>query len=90
MISVDKLTFRYQPTSTPIFEDFSWEVAQGEAWAPVLLEMAGVPTLGSDALTLSLSLDKLWTRQVVAAAGVPVIGTRTGGTPELLTVPDGR
>ncbi|HSJ99186.1 MAG TPA: D-alanine--D-alanine ligase, partial [Myxococcota bacterium] len=29
-----------------------------EAWAPVLLEMLGVPQLGSDALTLSLSLDK--------------------------------
>ena len=41
-----------------------------EAWAPVLLEMLGVPTLGSDALTLSLSLDKLWAKQIVAAAGV--------------------
>ncbi|MDX1650310.1 MAG: D-alanine--D-alanine ligase [Myxococcota bacterium] len=43
-----------------------------EAWAPVLLEMAGVPGLGSDALTLSLSLDKAWTHAVVAAAGVAV------------------
>ncbi|MBS1106541.1 MAG: D-alanine--D-alanine ligase [Deltaproteobacteria bacterium] len=43
-----------------------------EAWAPVLLEMLGVPQLGSDALSLSLSLDKAWTRAVVAAAGVPV------------------
>lgn len=43
-----------------------------EAWAPVLLEMLGIPALGSDALTLSLSLDKAWTRAVVAAAGVPV------------------
>ncbi len=43
-----------------------------EAWAPVLMEMLAVPTLGSDALTLSLSLDKAWTRDVVAAAGVPV------------------
>ena len=43
-----------------------------EAWAPVLLEMLGVPQLGSDALTLSLSLDKVWTRAVVADAGVPV------------------
>jgi D-alanine-D-alanine ligase len=43
-----------------------------EAWAPVLLEMLGVPQLGSDALTLSLSLDKAWTRAVVAGAGVPV------------------
>jgi D-alanine-D-alanine ligase len=43
-----------------------------EAWAPVLLELAGVPALGSDALTLSLSLDKAWTKDVAAAAGVPV------------------
>ena len=43
-----------------------------EAWAPVLLEMLGIPQLGSDALSLSLSLDKAWTRAVVADAGVPV------------------
>jgi D-alanine-D-alanine ligase len=36
----------------------------------VLLEMARVPVLGSDALTLSLSLDKAWTLDVVRAAGV--------------------
>lgn len=43
-----------------------------EAWAPVLLEMAGIPTLGSDALTLSLSLDKAWTNRFLGAAGIPV------------------
>lgn len=42
-----------------------------EAQAPILLEMAGIPFLGSDALTLSLSLDKAWTKDLVAAAGVP-------------------
>ncbi len=42
-----------------------------EAWAPILLEMLGIPTLGSDALTLSLSLDKAWTKAVLSAAGVP-------------------
>jgi D-alanine-D-alanine ligase len=58
--------------------DAALDIAEGErtrnreAWAPVLLEMLGVPTLGSDALTLSLSLDKAWTQDVVAAAGVPV------------------
>lgn len=41
-----------------------------EAHAPVLLELAGVPCLGSDALTLSLSLDKALTKTVVRAAGV--------------------
>lgn len=42
-----------------------------EAYAPILLEMAGIPFLGSDALTLSLSLDKAWTKDLAVAAGVP-------------------
>jgi len=58
--------------------DAALSIAEGfgsrnrEAWAPVLLEMLGIPQLGSDAATLSLSLDKEWTRAVVAAAGVPI------------------
>lgn len=47
-----------------------------EAWAPVLMEMMGVPCLGSDALTLSTSLDKAWCKQRVASAGVPVTPQR--------------
>jgi D-alanine-D-alanine ligase len=47
-----------------------------EAWAPVLLEMAQIPTLGSDALTLSLTLDKYWAASVVARAGVSVPAQR--------------
>ena len=43
-----------------------------EAHAPVLLELAGVPTLGSDALTLSVSLDKHLTKVVARDAGVAV------------------
>jgi D-alanine-D-alanine ligase len=60
--------------------DAAWNIAEGwgtrnrEAWAPVLLEMSGIPTLGSDALTLSTSLDKAWTLDLVQAAGVPVAG----------------
>lgn len=41
-----------------------------EAHAPILLELAGVPCLGSDALTLSVSLDKALTKTVVRAAGI--------------------
>ncbi len=58
--------------------DAALSIAEGsgsrnrEAWAPVLLEMAGVPALGSDALTLSATLDKHWCRQRVSAAGVRV------------------
>jgi D-alanine-D-alanine ligase len=58
--------------------DAALSIAEGfgtrnrEAWAPVLLDLLGIPTIGSDPLSLSLSLDKAWTLDVVAAAGVPV------------------
>ncbi len=58
--------------------DAALNIAEGrggrnrEAWAPVLLEIAQIPTLGSDALTLSLTLDKYWVASVVARAGVAV------------------
>ncbi len=57
--------------------DIAMSIAEGahsrnrEAYAPILLEMAGIPCLGSDALTLSLCLDKAWTKDIVAAGGVP-------------------
>jgi D-alanine-D-alanine ligase len=41
-----------------------------EAYALVLLEMAGIPHLGSDALTVSLSVDKVWTNDLAEAVGV--------------------
>jgi D-alanine-D-alanine ligase len=53
-----------------------------EAWVPVLCEMAGIPTLGSDALTLSTTLDKLWAHRVVAASGVPVPSHASLASPE--------
>jgi len=68
--------------------DAALSIAEGygsrnrEAWAPVLLEMLGIPQLGSDALTLSLSLDKAWTRTLVAAAGVPVAAGGVAGSPD--------
>jgi len=58
--------------------DVALSIAEGygsrnrEAWALNLLEMAGVPTLGSDALTLSLTLDKYWTNRAAAAAGIRI------------------
>lgn len=48
-----------------------------EGWAPTLFELAGLPFLGSDALTLSLSLDKTWTKTLAEAAGVAVPEGRT-------------
>jgi len=55
-----------------------------EAWAPVLLDLLGIPQLGSDALSRSLSLDKAWTHAVVSAAGVPVPGHVSVETPREL------
>ena len=50
-----------------------------EAYAPILLEMAGIPCLGSDALTLSVTLDKAWTKTLVSAADVPTPPHRVFG-----------
>ncbi|MDH3687268.1 MAG: hypothetical protein OEP95_13640 [Myxococcales bacterium] len=72
----DLLAARERGALPPV--DAALNIAEGygtrnrEAWAPVLLELLGIPALGSDALSLSLSLDKAWCRDVVAAAGVPV------------------
>lgn len=58
--------------------DAVWNIAEGhgsrnrEAWAPGLLEMVGIPCLGSDGLSLSLSLDKAWANAWAAASGLPV------------------
>jgi D-alanine-D-alanine ligase len=58
--------------------DVAFNLAEGfggrnrEAWAPVLLEMSGVATIGSDALSLSLSLDKAWANRWLAQEGIPV------------------
>ncbi len=58
--------------------DAVFSIAEGrgprtrEGWAPGLAEMAGLAYFGSDALTLSLSLDKAWTNRTVAAAGIRV------------------
>ena len=41
-----------------------------EAYTPVLLDMLGVPYLGSDALTLSLTLDKAWTKNLATNWGI--------------------
>jgi len=42
-----------------------------EAWAPVLLELHGVPYVGSDPLALALGLDKAVCKRLAQAAQVP-------------------
>ncbi len=61
--------------------DLVWNISEGygtrnrEAWGPALLEMYGIPFLGSDALALSVSLDKRLTKIVAMSLGIPVPGT---------------
>jgi D-alanine-D-alanine ligase len=72
----------------PLRVDAVLTIAEGygprnrEAWVPALCEMAGIPALGSDGLTLSTTLDKLWAHRVVAAAGVPVPAHASLASPE--------
>lgn len=68
--------------------DAALNIAEGarsrnrEAYAPIVLEMAGIPCLGSDALTLSVTLDKVWTKDLVAAAAIPTPAHRVYRRPE--------
>lgn len=41
-----------------------------EAWVPTLLELHGIPYVGSDPLALSLGLDKVMTKRVAEASGL--------------------
>lgn len=45
MIEVRNLIFRYNPGAEPIFDDFSWEVGAGEAWAIIGPSGCGKTTL---------------------------------------------
>ena len=57
--------------------DLIWNIAEGygtrnrEAWAPVLCELHDIPCLGSDAHTLSISLDNVLTKIVCRSADIP-------------------
>jgi D-alanine-D-alanine ligase len=42
-----------------------------ESQVPVLLEMQGIPFVGADALTLSLTLDKVMAKKIFMAEGIP-------------------
>jgi D-alanine-D-alanine ligase len=42
-----------------------------ESQVPLLLEMAGIPFVGADALTLALTLDKIMAKKIFIADGIP-------------------
>ncbi|MBN2303702.1 MAG: ATP-binding cassette domain-containing protein [Anaerolineae bacterium] len=45
MITIHHLTFRYGPRATPVFQDFDWHVAPGEAWSIIGPSGCGKTTL---------------------------------------------
>ncbi len=58
--------------------DFVFNISEGrgtyrsrEAQVPSVLEMLGIPYTGSDPLTLSVCLDKILTKKLVALDGIP-------------------
>lgn len=57
--------------------DIVFNIAEGlagrnrESQVPILLEMAGVPFVGSDSLSLAVSLDKIIAKKVFTADGIP-------------------
>ncbi len=63
--------------------DFVFNIAEGEggrcreAHVPALLEMLGIPYLGSDPLTLCVTLDKAVAKRLVSSGGFPTPGFRT-------------
>lgn len=42
-----------------------------ESQVPILLEMAGIPFVGADALTLALTLDKIMAKKIFISEGIP-------------------
>jgi len=42
-----------------------------ESQVPILLEMAGIPFVGADALTLGITLDKVMAKKIFIADGIP-------------------
>ena len=57
--------------------DIVFNIAEGkagrnrESQVPIILEMKGIPCIGSDALTLGISLDKVMTKRILVAEGIP-------------------
>ncbi|HOU35679.1 MAG TPA: ATP-grasp domain-containing protein [Candidatus Omnitrophota bacterium] len=59
-----------------------------ESQVPILLEMAGIPCVGSDALTLAVSLDKIIAKKIFVSEGIPTPKFVEIGSPDRIdTIP---
>lgn len=59
-----------------------------ESQVPILLEMAGVPFVGADALTLGLALDKVMAKKIFIAENIPTPRFFEASSPEALVNTD--
>ncbi len=59
-----------------------------ESQVPILLEMAGVPFVGADALTLGLTLDKVMAKKIFIAENIPTPRFFEASSPEALVNTD--
>ena len=70
--------------------DIVFNIAEGyegrnrESQVPILLEMLRIPFVGADGLTLGLTLDKVLTKKVLIAEGIPTPRFIEGTDPEKL------
>ena len=66
--------------------DIVFNIAEGldgrnrESQIPIILEMKGIPFVGSDGLILGLTLDKIFTKKILLSEGIP--------TPKFIEVQD--
>ncbi len=74
----------------PLPVDIVFNIAEGyegrnrESQVPILLEMMRVPFVGADGLTLGLTLDKVLTKKVLIAEGIPTPRYAETSDPEKL------
>lgn len=74
--------------------DLVFNIAEGttgrnrEAQVPILLEMKGIPFVGSDGLTQALTLDKLLTKKILLSEGIPTPRFFEMAHPETSLPPD--
>ncbi len=74
--------------------DIVFNIAEGlqgecrESQVPVILEMLGIPYTGSGPLTLALCLDKVHTKEILVANGIPTGAYQAFDTPDVPVDPE--
>jgi len=72
--------------------DIVFNIAEGrntrnrESQVPIILEALGIPYVGSDGLTLGITLDKITTKKILIAEGLPTPKFFEAKTPDYINV----